>query len=332
MTVESKIHKNEDLQKLKEYYIDKKMSTVDIEQNSESIFGFYISRGTIYRTLKKHNINVRNKSVSVSRAMSNLDLDKIYVNENIIEWIDGFNLGDGYINWDKRGGLTKGARFVIGSITKSWSQYAMSGLNIYSPSELKQYGRVRKRTPNLSWVSQTCTHPDIQYQADRWYPNGKKKVPKDVRITPTSIMLWYLGDGSIVVDNKTNAVWAQFATCSFDREDIHNILRFKLENLGIRTRYNKGKNDIIIPSNAISKFFNLIGRKSPVPEYQYKFEYPKWLDFIRLSEIVKNDKEKYRAQYYYKTGQIECSKSPGGKMLLFTEKQAEKLKNKLCNR
>lgn len=329
MSVEPKIYKNEDIKKLKECYIDKKMSTVDIEKNSKSIFGFYVSRGTIYKTMKKHNIGVRNKSHSVSIAMSVLDFNKTFLTENVIEWIDGFNLGDGYIGWDKRKNNTMGARFIIGSSTKNWSIYAMKGLRVYQPNVPKPYQKIDDKHPNQIWDSKTKTHPDIVKQAKRWYCQGKKKIPHDIRITPTSVLLWYLGDGSLSYTQKGNIARLRLATCDFLKADIQQILIPKLERLGIRCEYEKSKNDIRICADSIRKFFDLIGRKSPVPEYQYKFEYPSWLDLIRLSDIVQNNKEKYRAQYYYKTGQIECSKSPGGKMLLFTEEQAEKLKNKL---
>lgn len=48
-----------------------------------------------------------------------------------------------------------------------------------------------------------------------------------------------------------------------------------------------------------------------------------------LSEIVKNDREKWRVQNWCKTGKVEHSKSPGGKMFLFNKEQREKVLNKL---
>ena len=326
MSIEPKIHTNRDLKKLEEYYVSKKMSTVDIEKNSMSLFGFYVSRGTIYKTLIKHSINVRNKSVSISRAMSTLNIDKSYLTEELMEWIDGFNLGDGYIKFRK--GYSN-ARFIISSSTKKWTEYAMSYFGSYDMSIPKCYQKIDIKHPNPIWESRTKSHPDIIGQARRWYPDGKKHVPEDVRITPISILLWYLGDGSFSYTNEGNIARVRLATCSFDIEEVEGILIPKLKRLGLRCKRNKSKNDIRICSDSIRKFFDIIGYESPVSEYQYKFDIPEWLKLIRLSDIVKNDREKWRAQYYYKSGQVECIKSPGGKMLLFTEGQADKLKNKL---
>ena len=142
------------------------------------------------------------------------------------------------------------------------------------------------------------------------------------------MMLWYLGDGSLIFNGS--AYFIHLATCSFSTEEINAILRPKLLELGIESSVNSD-NKICIYGKSIRRFFEVIGNKSPVPEYQYKFDIPEWLGLLRLSDIVKNDREKWRAQYYYKTGQIECSKSPGGSMLLFTEEQAHNLKNKLSS-
>lgn len=48
-----------------------------------------------------NNIELRNKSDSVSMASATLDYNKSFINEEIIEWIDGLLLGDGGINFSK---------------------------------------------------------------------------------------------------------------------------------------------------------------------------------------------------------------------------------------
>jgi hypothetical protein len=182
-------------------------------------------------------------------------------------------------------------------------------------------------------MSSTLTHPDIFHQAKRWYSgvNQTKAIPSDIRITPTSILLWYLGDGSLTYIKDSNTYVVRFATCSFSVDEIENILMPKLTALGLECSRDISKNDIRICASSIGRFFDFIGHKSPISCYDHKFDIPEWLRLIRLSDIVENDQQKWKAQYYYKTGQIECSKSPGGKMLLFTKSQADALKIKLAN-
>ncbi len=330
MPVKPKIYNNVQIEMLRKSYIDNKMSTTEISNNSESLFGVKVSATVIYKELMRHNIPVRNKSESVSIASITLDPNIHYITEELIEWIDGFLLGDGGIEIQNRENY-RGSRFAIGSSSEQWTTYAISRFKMYGECKVKKWGKIDKKHPNYLWYTKTLTHPDIVHQAERWYTgeNLKKVVPPDVRITPISLLLWYLGDGSLTYVKDCNTYVVRFATCAFSVGEVENILMPKIRSLGIECSRDKFKNDIRIVASSIGHFFNFIGHVSPIRCYDHKFNIPEWLKLIRLSDIVKNDREKWRAQSYYKTGQLECSKSPGGKMLLFTEEQAEKLKNKL---
>lgn len=325
MSVLPKIHKKEDIELLRKMYIDEKMSTVDIEINSKKIFGFFISRGTIYKEMIKHKILVRNKSDSISMATCTLDINKSFLNEDLIEWIDGFNLGDGYIHFDKSRRDCLGAKFCFGSVQQEWASFAMSKLKCYGAKEPKVLTKILdKKHPHPTWSSSTLTHPDIVEQAKRWYPNGKKIVPLDVRITPTSLLLWYLGDGSI--SKMGVSFFIRLATCGFTPEDVENILIPKLSVLGLNVGRHIFKNDIRISGDSLKKFFDIIGHKSPIKCYNYKFEYGEWLNLHRLKDVVKNNQEKWRVQYMFKQGKLDCSTSPGGKLIMFTDEQKNKIR------
>lgn len=330
MSIKPKICGDELVGKLKECYIEKKMSTTEIANQSEVIFGKKIGCSTIYKELVRNEIPLRSKSESVSRAMSSLDVDKTHLSEEMLEWIDGFLLGDGGISFNNRVNYI-GSRFQIGSSNQEWSKFAMTNFAVYAASEPHERGKIDEKHPNKIWHSQSLTHPDIVLQAKRWYSgeNWKKRIPSDVRITPTSMLLWYLGDGSLTYIEESNTYVLRFATCAFDPNDVENILMVKLQALGLNCSRDKSKNDIRICADSIGKFFDIIGHKSTIACYDYKFDVPDWLRLIRLSDIVKDDKERWRAQSYYKSGNLECTKSPGGRMLLFTVEQAKKLRERL---
>jgi hypothetical protein len=316
-----------DEHKLYEQYVIQQKSTTEIAKDSESLLGIKVSSALVYWSLVRYNIPIRNKSQSISMARCTLDRNETYIDEATIEWIDGFLLGDGSIGFRKNDFMN--ARFSMGSVERGWTIYAVSGLKKYQLSKPKQSGEVCTRRPNRSWLSYSLTHPDIVQQAKRWYPNGKKVVPDDVRITPTSLLLWYLGDGSFCYDPEHNIPHLRLATCAFSPTDIENILIPKLAALGLVCSREKSKNDIGILAESIGRFFEIVGPKSPIPCYSHKFSIPEWLSQIHLCQIVKNDREKWRAIYYIKNGQVECSKSPGGHFLLFTKDQADALCRKL---
>jgi len=321
--------KIKDRELLYKLYIIEKKSTTEISKISQTIFGTTVAVSAVYNSLIAYNIPVRNKSESISRAMSTLNIDESYLDEKTIEWIDGFLLGDGSASYTK--GTHKSARFSIGSSEEEWASYAMSGLNKYNPSKASSVGwKFRPEKPSRpTFSSATKMHPDISLQAKRWYPNGKKIVPLDVRITPISIMLWYLGDGS--AGTRGIATNLSLATCSFTPEENNNILIPKLAKISIRCTYGKQKNDIIVCSDSIKTFFDTIGHKSPISCYDYKFVVPKWLFLKTLKMIIPSKRERWRALYYLKKGIIACSKSPGGHYFLFNPEQEKALLQKMSS-
>jgi hypothetical protein len=318
------------IEKLRNAYVVEKRSTTNMSKNSIEIFGYSISPSTIYKDLTNNNIPLRGKSESVSMATCTLDRNQSFLTEDLIEWIDGLMLGDGSIDFAKSD--FKGARIRLGVASQEWAIYGISKLSSYSPREPKPYHKITERCPNQIWTSQTLTHPDIISQAKRWYGgiNKTKKIPSDVRITSISVMLWYLGDGSFNYTPDGNMSHLRLATCAFDKSDLETIIIPKLKSHNIDCYVDDYKNDIHVRSESVKDFFNFIGHKSPIACYDHKFAIPDWLRLIRLSDIVENDRQKWMAQYYCKTGQIECTKSPGGRMLLFTDAQAKKLKQKLA--
>lgn len=316
-----------DIEMLEDLYATRKMSTTEIAKQSEKFFGQKVSPSSVYNTLVASKIPIRSKSESVSAAMSTLDINKSFMNEKMLSFVEGFLLGDGGINF-RRKNPYRGARFCIGCKYSDWAIFAMSGFQEYEPSIPKPSTSVK--SGHVFYQSTTKTHPDIVAQAKRWYPNGKKKIPKDVKIDPVSLLLWYLGDGSFSSGkNNGNAAKIRLATCGFKPIDIQTILIPKLEKLGFHCKYQASKNEIRICSDSIGCFFDFIGRESPITCYNYKFEVPEWIFLKRLSSFVKNKRDVYRARYYIKTKQVEFSKSPNGHMSLFTDEQAKALLSKL---
>jgi len=306
------------------------MSTTAISAQSKQLFGFYVSPATVYNDLIKYNIPVRSKSESVSLVTRPINYNKTYLNSAMIEWIDGFLLGDGSIRFStNKYRKTKNpgyCRFSVASVKKQWMRYAISKFKVYNIKHEHKKRYNNERNPNTLWINRTNGHPDITKQAIRWYPHPEciKRVPKDIVITPTSVLLWYLGDGSLV--NNQNI---KLATCAFSDVEIQKYLIPKLEAHGIRCYISHWKKYpyIIIRRNSVGRFFFFIGKKSPVSCYDYKFKYKKWYDYKRLSDIIKNKKDKWRAIYYYKVGKLKCFKSPGNKFLLFNSAQEVQLKN-----
>jgi len=129
--------------------------------------------------------------------------------EEVLEYLDGFLLGDGSISNFKYGNQM--LRMTVEY--KEFAEYGISFFEHYGGKAV-QYasatsGYETEKFKNY-WTGITATHPDISEQRNRWYAKNHdkksyfkfiKKVPDDVRITPKSVMLWYLGDGSLRCDD-----------------------------------------------------------------------------------------------------------------------------------
>lgn len=231
-----------------------------------------------------------------------LDYSVSFINEHIIEFLDGFLLGDGNISPSKT--KSKTARFKCGLEHEEFCEYLMSFIKIYG-SIVSKYN-----TPNMKqgfvFDGRSSFHPDIYTQYHRWYKNKVKIVPKDVRITPLSVLLWYLGDGSLVNNKSHNSIMLRLSTDAFSKQDVLFLCK-RLRDIGIdcsRTSYNR----VRISSKGVPAFFNFIGRKSPVKCYDYKFEVDGWrystirmkeaakllkMPYNRLAHLVKNNKVPY---------------------------------------
>lgn len=331
MLDQSKIS-NEDLKLLSEYYINRKMSINQISENSQNIFNCYLNSSSIYKLLIRNNINLRSKSEGISLATSTLDKNISFESEEMTEWVDGFLLGDGGISFDRKYAKENKkclyARYFMGSVHAEWTNFAMSKFKVYNAKEASTNNFIDKKHPNPMWISRTVGHPDIAKQVDRWYPYPEriKRVPNDVRITPISALLWYLGDGTL---NSNKSVC--LATCSFTEDEINNILIPIFENYEIHCsiRWWKHYPYLNILRNSGGKFFDFIGTKSPISCYDYKFDLKNWYRYLRISDIAKNKTEIFRARDLCQTNRVEYTREEGNKFFVFTDEQANKLRQML---
>jgi hypothetical protein len=190
--------------------------------------------------------------------------------EHEIEAFDGLMLGDGgcYL-CSKR---NQGAGYVIlGSSQREWAEYGMSFLSRYivsTPAPRLRQPRKLGGKSSVDWVSRTHSWCEFAEQRKRWYPDGKKVVPGDVRLTSTSILLWFLGDGT----RSPNGAYITFATCDFTEEEHDSILIPGLASIGISSRRIWcGKNILAVPSIGVRDLFRVLGDRSPIHCYEHKF-------------------------------------------------------------
>ncbi len=118
---------------------------------------------------------------------------------------------------------------------------------------------------------QTRYYRNLNELYNRWYPNGKKKIPKSIELTPTTLFNWYIGDGSFRKGyNNTKKSERVMLCIEFDiigRKFISNRLnKLKIKN----SIYSDG---IYIKAESRCGFFRfMLSENNFIPNcYQYKF-------------------------------------------------------------
>lgn len=295
-----------------EYYIKRKMSYPDIK-NMLNEKGYNIHVGTLCKYAKRVDIG---RNISEGRRIKSpnyLDYNKTYITESMVEYIDGFLLGDGNIGFNRKNPKCKLARFRCGVEYEDFCMYLMEPFKILGTKIKKVYSNKL----NQGFIFDGCTqsHPDIYKQYLRWYPEVEvnvkyriKQPPDDVKITPQSVLFWYLGDGSTVV--KKGSIMTRLSTDGFT-EEKNEMLVEKLKNKGIKC-HRSLENRILIESRGIPAFFDFIGRDSPISCYNYKFdrikEIANWrFESKRMKEVSEELNVSYDLLcYLVKTNKINC--------------------------
>ena len=110
----------------------------------------------------------------------------------------------------------------------------------------------------------TRSIPALNTFYNTFYQNRKKIVPRDLKLSPLTLAVWYMDDGS-----KSRK--ASYFNCqNFDPISQHNLLQ-ALANVGIQASFNKDKtySRIYISYSQTSILVNII-KKYIVPSMRYK--------------------------------------------------------------
>ncbi len=217
-----------------------------------------ICKKTFYPVLKNAQFC---SQTCMGESYAYLDYSKSMFDE-ISEFFDGFMLSDGSIS--------KNNPHLEWSVKhKEFDTYLKEVFGVYAPVSSERLVKDARLSDGryITHRGNTKTHPDIKMQRKRWYPSDIKIVPDDVKITPKSLLMWYLGDGC------RNPYSILLCTDSFAKTHVDHLI-VKLRTLGLigKIRYHCRNPRIWFSSSETKKFLKLIGEHSPIGCYKYKFD------------------------------------------------------------
>lgn len=183
-----------------------------------------------------------------------------------LEVINGCLLGDGSL-YQRKYTSSLSYRCKHKSICKSLS----SSLPRLYRTEPRRCSYVDKRT-NKEYVSyqiDSISNFHFHELRQKWYPNGKKIIPRDLVLTPETCYWWYLGDGS---SGNNSLVICTNGFAVSDVEFLLSIFPVKAQ-LYIQKNKKTNKEYPMISITSIEnrlKFLNFIGRCRH-KEYNYRW-------------------------------------------------------------
>jgi len=252
-----KVYRNRDW--LWEYYI--------VRKESSSVMAKEAGCGheTIRKWLHKYGIPVRSRGEGIFLAKRN----SVIIAPGFLEFLKGEIIGDGYVGMPRK----RSAHYAHTSKHKEYVVWLSGRFAEWGIEQVGQINRRKdKRTGAISYNYQSKSYPELVPIRKRWYPNGKKIVPQDLRLTPIIARQWYLGDGGLT-SYKSKHPGIVLATCDFDRQSIDHLIE-ELNRLGFKATYQPANNSIYLSAYSVKDFLEWIG-PCPISCYDYKWNYSK---------------------------------------------------------
>lgn len=101
----------------------------------------------------------------------------------------------------------------------------------------------------------------------RWYHSGRKEVPEVLRLTPTCLANWFMGDGTS--PRGSRGLKVSFATHGFSTPSVE-LLEHLLGSLGFHV--SDTRVGIYLHQDSVDDFMRMV-EPHIVPSYRYKVKY-----------------------------------------------------------
>jgi len=247
---------------LENKYIKEKLSTPQISK----LCG--ISDVTISCWLHKFGIPVRSDSEAIHLKTGN----HCDISSQAKEWMNGELLGDGCVHSIN----SCSASFLYSSKYLEYIRYIKDTLKSFG---IEQAGKINKRyhekSNSYSYFYSSRRYTGLLPIRKKWYPDGKKIVPRDIELTPLICRQWYIGDGSLshpkYKGKKGGNPYIRLATEGFLIEDVKWLIT-ELKKINFKVTWQPNNNGIRVSPYSTKDFLDYIGL-CPVNCYQYKFNY-----------------------------------------------------------
>lgn len=223
----------------------------------------------------------------------------IILSDEQLQFLNGCLLGDG--------NLKKWKNFRYSSSKLDHVEYVYSMFIKLASPKFKN-GPVKKDNFSKK-TGKIYTQYDFETQCNitfrklrqKWYPEDKKIVPRDLKLTQLTCLMWYVGDGSLEKKSQTITL----STNGFVENDVDFLVKL-LNELDFEARKQSKKHQYIIyiPRRKTQKFLDYIC-SCPIKSYTYKWNYKSYIRPILPKKILQIDENGNFIKEWSSTGQVQ---------------------------
>lgn len=183
--------------------------------------------------------------------------------------IVGKILGDSHLE-TQNNGRTYRLKIEQGIQKKSYVDWSYIHLKEFTESEPKVKNKTSYNKNITSYGFTTISLSELRFYGQQFYENKTKVIPKiiDKLLTPLSIAVWFMDDGSI--KSKVHKSYV-IHTNGYSKSDLERVVVVFKKKFGIRVGIHKQYNQfrLYIYTESASTFKKLV-EQYVVPELQYK--------------------------------------------------------------
>lgn len=187
---------------------------------------------------------------------------KLDLSDEFMENFTGFMLGDGYLS--NRNKSTHSSQFIIVNVNPS---YIHSTARLFKSEGIEHTVRIKNRPGGFSGSRISSTLDTKFYVTfaeleDRWYDQRSdgthyKVVPNDLKLTPISLLQWYIGDGYLV-NLKGSPVRVQFCTDRYTDDEIVFLNECFTRDFGLSIQIDWNRRRLRVPKRMLGDFFDIL--------------------------------------------------------------------------
>lgn len=201
------------------------------------------------------------------------------ITPEIHEVIEGLVLSDGFLT------LKKGNRYPSFGLDQSYAhkEYCEYIADLFQiPRDAittrDKYLKTTKKIYSICNI-RTNSSPIWESYYQRWYPFGRKILPKDFKMSPLNLLTGFIGDGCLSISSQNSNIYYRIFLCfmRFSRESMEEILFPQLKDIGINCSINARNMIGFASKSSVKAFYEYIAPNN-IKCYDYKFNCPFYIN------------------------------------------------------